>query len=64
MTLSKEEVEILMLENARRTADEHVARCQRRICSARIELEAAVSAVQRLDDQILAKRDAYLMRTV
>lgn len=64
MTITTEEVEILMLANAARSAELSVARMRRRVKAAEIELSDAVSQLLRTEEALRVKREAYLMRTV
>lgn len=63
ISITPEEVEILMLENALREANGRVGRRRRAVAAAQVELSEAVASVIRLEEQIRAKREAYLMRT-
>ena len=64
MSISVNEVELLILENALDSANEHVARCERRVTAAKVDLDSARAAVSSLAHSIKNKRDEWLLRSV
>lgn len=62
MSISLQEVEILILESALESARQHEQRCIRRIGEAREAAEDANAAVRKLSDQINFLRYAWMNR--
>ena len=58
------EVQILIIDSALESAQQHVVRCKRRLSEARINLEEAEHVVRSLERSIAAKREEYLLRSV
>ena len=61
---SKEEIEILILENALDSAKEHASRLKRRIYNSEVDYAEELDRIKRLHETVQLLRDGYLSRTV
>ena len=61
---SKEEIEILILENALDSAREHATRLKRRIYNAEVDYAEELERIKCIQESIEIRRDEYLGRTV
>ena len=64
MRLSAEEIEILMLESAKCSAQQHVQRCRRRLQEAYRELDHAQEEAIELDTQLSRARSRFYVRAM